>query len=250
MGRAIRFTEEQARSAIGESRSFSEALRRLGLRPAGGNHRTLRKYASAWGISTDHFDPNWATRSRNHRSRTPLSEILVRDSTYSRGHLKERLYDEGLKERRCELCGQDETWRGRSMALILDHVNGVGNDNRIENLRIACPNCAATFETHCGRSNRRTPVERSCERCGTGFSAKYRTHRFCSQRCGTRAPRPNRGVPQHERRKAHRPPLPVLLRDVDRLGYVGTGRKYGVSDNAVRKWLVWYKREQERQQAA
>jgi HNH endonuclease len=40
------------------------------------------------------------------------------------------------------------------MALILDHINGVRDDNRLENLRIVCPHCAATFETHCGRKTR------------------------------------------------------------------------------------------------
>ena len=64
------------------------------------------------------------------------------------------LFEEGLKERRCEMCGQDENWHGRTMSLILDHINGVPDDNRLENLRIVCPNCAATLETHCGRKNR------------------------------------------------------------------------------------------------
>ena len=76
---------------------------------------------------------------------------IVEGSTYSRGRLKQGPYNAGLKTRRCELCGQDELWRGRPMSLILDHINGVPTDNRLENLRIVCPNCAATLETHCGR---------------------------------------------------------------------------------------------------
>jgi hypothetical protein len=136
------------------------------------------------------------------------------------------------------------------MALILDHINGVGDDNRIENLRIVCPNCAATFDTHCGRSNRRAPVERSCARCGDRFRVRYATHRYCSQACGTRAPRANRGVPEPGRRKIPRPPFLELHESVERIGYSATGRKYGVSDNAIRKWLVWYQRQEEREQTA
>jgi integrase len=38
-------------------------------------------------------------------------------------------------------------------------------------------------------------------------------------------------------RKAKRPPHDQLKQEVVNLGYKGTGEKYGVSDNAVRKWL-------------
>ena len=72
-------------------------------------------------------------------------------SSYQRARLKERLFDAGLKERACELCGQGEIWHGRRMSLILDHVNGIADDNRLENLRVVCANCNATLDTHCGK---------------------------------------------------------------------------------------------------
>jgi hypothetical protein len=149
-----RYNRAEAVAAIEQSLSWSEALRRLGMRAAGGNHATLQKWARRWGIPTDHFDPYAASRGKGGTRERPLTEILVRGSTYHRGHLKRRLYKEGLKQPRCELCGQGECWNGRIMSLILDHINGVSDDNRLENLRIACPNCAATLDTHCGRTSR------------------------------------------------------------------------------------------------
>jgi len=40
-----------------------------------------------------------------------------------------------------------------------------------------------------------------------------------------------------------RPPYDQLAEEVLVLGWSGTGRKYGVSDNAVRKWMRAYERE-------
>jgi hypothetical protein len=83
--------------AIANSRSWAEALRRLGYCPSGGNWKTLKKRAAALEVSTEHFDPYAASRERNRRSRTPLEEILIKGSTFSRTCLKQRLFDEGLK---------------------------------------------------------------------------------------------------------------------------------------------------------
>ena len=38
-------------------------------------------------------------------------------------------------------------------------------------------------------------------------------------------------------RRVERPTMDDLIRDINDLGYVGTGKKYGVSDNAIRKWI-------------
>jgi transposase-like protein len=240
MARRVRFTEAQLREVIASSLSYSEALRKLGLRPAGGNHGTIKKYVERWGISTAHFDP-YAARPLQGRRRIPLAEILIEDSTYHRGHLKRRLFAEGFKQPRCELCGQGETWRGQPLALILDHINGVPDDHRLENLRIVCPNCAATLDTHCGRKNR-PASRRSCARCGAVFFAAAPEQRYCSRECGQRWDR--HGHPRLGGRKVDRPPYEQLLAEIEATNYCAVGRKYGVSDNAIRKWVRQYEREQ------
>ena len=227
------FTEQQLRDAAATSLCYSEVLRKLGLRAAGGNHRTVKKYVSQWGLSTAHFDPN-AVRARATRGRArPLDEVLVVDSTYSRGQLKDRLYASGLKNRECELCSQGESWNGCRISLILDHANGIPTDNRLENLRIVCPNCAAGLPTHCGR-NIALVEPRACRHCGQSYRPRAQTQVYCCRACGAHAQ--PRG-PRPERRKVERPPVEQLLREIDQLGYRAVGEKYGVSDNAVRKWV-------------
>lgn len=238
------YDEAELRAAIAASYNYSEALRRLGLRAAGGNHRTIQRHVAYWGISTADFDPNVARREAGRRRGRPLDEILVVNSSYSRGALKRRLYREGLKERCCELCGQGPEWRGARMALILDHINGDATDNRLENLQIVCPNCAATLETHCGRNKACEP--RPCAWCGEVFEPRGSTQRFCSQTCAGIAMADR--SPQPERRKVQRPPYEQLMAELAASNYSAVGRKHGVSDNAVRKWVRWY--EQERRDEA
>lgn len=240
-----RYSEQQARAAVAASSCYSAALRKLGLRPAGGNHALFRKYVDEiWRIPTDHFDAlNARFEGLNHTRPIPLDEVLVEGSPYKRGMLKRRLYESGLKARRCELCDQDEHWNGGTMSLILDHINGIPDDNRIENLRIVCPNCAATLDTHCGRKNR-IISPRACGLCGETFTPRSQRQRYCSQECGTKHDNRMRD-PKPEIRKVPRPPYEQLIADLGSMSYLAVGRKYGVSDNAIRKWIRWYEYQRE-----
>ncbi len=229
---------DELRKAVAENTNLHDTVLALGLRVAGGNYASVRRWIVLLELSTAH----WTRRKTPPRPKRPLDEVLVEHSTYNRGPLKRRLYAEGLKQRKCELCGQGEEWRGRRMSLILDHINGVHDDNRLENLQIVCPNCAATLETHCGGNMRRIHHERTCDTCEREFLPKSSDGeaRFCSRECYGRS---LRGVPVPSRRKVERPPLEVLLAETKENGFSATGRKYGVSDNAIRKWILQAERE-------
>jgi hypothetical protein len=54
----------------------------------------------------------------------------------------------------CAICGINE-WCGQRLVLHLDHINGINNDNRLENLRLLCPNCHSQTPTYCNRARER-----------------------------------------------------------------------------------------------
>jgi DNA-binding CsgD family transcriptional regulator len=87
-------------------------------------------------------------RPRPHA--VPIEELLVAGRPRQRGHVKSRLLKAGLKTNHCELCGLTE-WRGRPLSLELHHVNGDGNDNRLENLMLLCGNCHSQTDNWGGR---------------------------------------------------------------------------------------------------
>lgn len=150
-----RYIKDNFTKIVKESINYVDVCRNLNLKPTMGNRATIKKYIKIFDLDVSHFRNGIPKPS----SKKSLKEILVKDSTYNHtSNLRDRLYKEGLKKRKCELCGQGEEWNGRKMSLILDHINGVHDDNRIENLRIVCPNCNATLDTHGGKNINNGPL--------------------------------------------------------------------------------------------
>lgn len=113
------------------------------------------------------------------------------------------------------------------MSLILDHKNGINTDNRIENLRIVCPNCNSTLETHCKGAKRKNKKERKkhfkCVGCNKDID-KSETG-LCIDCYNIK------------QRKVIRPEISLLIEEIDKSTYKEIGRKYGVSDNCIKKWI-------------
>ena len=82
----------------------------------------------------------------------PIDELL--SGRRARSHVKRRLMREGLLGDRCARCGISE-WEGEKLSLELHHLNGVNDDNRLENLVLLCPNCHSLTETYSGRNRGR-----------------------------------------------------------------------------------------------
>jgi hypothetical protein len=149
-----KYTNEEFGKAVKESTSIRQVLIRLGLKGAGGNYWLAKKRITDLGLDVSHFLGQGHLKGKKHTwaRKIPLSVILVRNSTYRQNNkLRMRLFDEGIFEKKCQGCGNIE-WSGNPIPLELEHVNGISNDHRIENLKVLCPNCHALTPTYRGKN--------------------------------------------------------------------------------------------------
>src|SRR5687768_5680423 len=70
----------------------------------------------------------------------------------SRHNLKQRILREKKLPYICTICGNIGEWNGMRLVLHLDHINGINDDDRLENLRFLCPNCHSQTDTYAGKS--------------------------------------------------------------------------------------------------
>lgn len=163
--RESKYTKELLEPIVQSSVSIAEVIRRLGLKPSGGNHRMISTRLRFLNISTGHFKgQGWAkgesaiTNSAIARlavqKAIPDEVVFVKNSPLIYGQrIIKRMLKLGWKYQ-CSECGLSG-WRGKTISLHLDHLNGVSNDNRLENLRLLCPNCHSQTPTYCRRKKLR-----------------------------------------------------------------------------------------------
>lgn len=88
----------------------------------------------------------------------PIEFYLHENSRVSRTNLKERMISCGILRNKCYICSIGTVWKGKHLVLVLDHVNGINDDYRLENLRLLCPNCNSQTDTFSGRNMKHREV--------------------------------------------------------------------------------------------
>ena len=152
-------SEIDFKTIIETSKSYTECLSKIGLTTRGGSSsKILKERINELNLSTDHFE---ATKiSKGIYKKIPLSEICVKNSTYKNtSKLKINLVKAKILEYKCSTCELSE-WLGKPISLQLDHINGVNNDNRIENLRLLCPNCHSQTDTYAGKKLKKEKIKK------------------------------------------------------------------------------------------
>lgn len=157
MPRKRSWTDEQLVIAVKASASYRSVLIKLGLIPAGGNYAQLKSRIKELELDTEHFSGKGWNIGWKFDPRVPvqkLDSLLVSDSGVQSFKLKKRLFEAGLKNPLCELCGWAQESADGRVPVELDHINGIHSDNRLENLRILCPNCHSLQPTHRGKNKK------------------------------------------------------------------------------------------------
>jgi len=202
--------EEEFKVLVSKSSSYTEILRFFKMCIHGNNSKTLKSRIDALDCSTAHFHPNFYNLViLRMASNIPYEKIFCENSRYSQKSLKRRIIKDKLLPYQCR-CGNKGEWLGAALSLQLEHINGVNNDNRLENLEFLCPNCHTQTETFAGRNN------------------------------PSRKPKKDPHAPKLARRRVTRPSREELEQLVWSTPTSTLAKQFGVSDVAIGKWCKTY----------
>ena len=211
---------------IQKSNSIGEVLAFFGMKNHGSNFRTFQRRCLEQNIDYSKFKGNRCNGNRI-QSQIPLEDVLVENSSYSRYSLKKRLIENKILENKCDICGQLPCWNGQSLIMILDHINGINNDNRLDNLRLLCPNCNTQVPTFAGKNIVR--VVNNCLDCGKKIAIVSKRCKNCQK-----------NLPRYDKRKVDRPSKEDLEKMLWEETITKIAEKFNVSDKTIGKWIKSY----------
>ena len=214
----MKYNKEMLTPLVNTSNSYNSLLRKLNLQLTGGNQTYIRKLISKFEIDTSHFTGKSSNKGRTFPPKYSIEEYLSNKRIISSHHLKSRLIKEGFFKNQCDSCGLDE-WLGEKLPLELHHKDKNHSNNNLNNLQILCPNCHAIIHK----------LDRDCH------VSDHKTKTKIKEKIRKSQPRINL-------RKVERPSYETLIEELKQSNYSKVGRKYGVSDNCIRKWIQFYEK--------
>lgn len=193
----------------------------------------------------------WNSNPKKGGCRLVLFDIAFGSHSHytQRDIIKQFLVTHGVIKNECSVCGLDK-WLGNAITLQLDHIDGDRHNNQIENLRLLCPNCHSQTETFSTRNISR--LQKTRYKTDTEFidaiksseNARTALDKLGLQTFGGNYDRVRKIKELHSLEFCDNKKKPSMSRLLDQLcahSIKEIGDLYGVSDNAVRKWMKSYK---------
>lgn len=264
--------EENIINAIKNNWSVASVLREMGLNSRSGtNYKWINDIIKKYNLDISHFCQIPYNRGKKAGYKYDIKEYLENQRYITSNALKIRLFKEGIKQQKCEKCNLTE-WIGTAIPLELHHVDGNHANNNLSNLQILCPNCHALTPNFCSKNRKsqyKAPKKITEEEIVNVIKKCYNIHQvllslnipnakenynkinniknkysvdFLEKKTHNEIEvNPNwRKEPKFKARKVIRPTKEILEKEILTESFSALGRKYGVSDNAVRKWCRYY----------
>lgn len=233
------YTKEQIEEWVSQSTSAREVLLRMGRSAnSGSNTLALSVYLRENNIDTSHF----AARSTPY---TP-KEIFIENSTATQSVLRKYYSKGNYTAYKCAICGLEPIWNQQALTLRLDHINGVSNDHRLENLRWICPNCDSQLPTYGAKRKKQV---HQCAICGVPISRQAHTG-LCVE-CYWQQKREQAPCAKEHKQNPHikASRMETVLQRINLsplqfakhiilYGFSATGRQFGVTPTTIRKYCA------------
>ena len=196
-----KISDEDFINLIKNSKTTTQVLAYFNLKNKGGNNRTVKQRIVELKLDVSHFMNNVEASNLTRKVTKEIfeKEWLTEKSNKTRGHLKKYLLKFNLLNWECRDCNNNGNWNNRKLVLQLEHINGISDDNRLENLCFLCPNCHSQTDTFAGRNVKRIK-------------------------------KPRISIPRKRKFEVSKEKLQKLLTSYS---LVSIGKMFGVSDNAI-----------------
>lgn len=210
--------------------TYKEILTNIGMSNTAGCYTTLKEKIKFDNIDASTFLQNKKLFNQKNKNLTKQkysdADAFTINPNISRHNIKSRIIKNNIFKYECKICKQGDVWQNKKIVLVLDHINGINNDHRLENLRFLCPNCNSQTETFTGKNTKRQRLKSTqCPSCKKPFSGRGATCLLCAN---------------FKLRKVTRPSPEKLTELVSKISISSIGKLYGVTGNTIRKWCKFY----------